>query len=220
MRKKFLMKVVSFSFLAMCSGIMTHEVQAEERPTVVVTTETSTEVTTQESKQESKQDNVDVVVKENLINHHTVPKVVRDHYQKCKRQDEEKARQIRMKKLRAKRLRIKKQRLKKQRELEKSCLGTFLITAYCPCYECSEGYGSRIAWTGAGHKHAIPGHTIAVDKNIIPYGTKVKIEGYGDQIFVAEDCGGCINGMHVDMYMSTHSETINFKKHRKIYVVK
>ena len=37
---------------------------------------------------------------------------------------------------------------------------------------------------------AQPYHTIAVDKNIIPYGTRVKIEGYGDTIFVAEDCGG------------------------------
>lgn len=210
MRNRLLMKVISFSFLAMCSGFMTHTVQAKEQPSVVSSTETSTEVTTQDN----------TVVEESPIDYQEVLKDVTNHYQKCKKEDEEKARQIRLKKLRAKRLRIKRQKLKKQRELEKSCLGTFLITAYCPCYECSEGYGNRIAWTGAGHKYAIPVHTIAVDKNIIPYGTKVKIEGYGDQIFVAEDCGGYINGMHVDMYMSTHSETINFKKHGKIYVVK
>lgn len=36
MRKRFLMKVVSFSFLAMCSGFITHTVKAEERPSVEV----------------------------------------------------------------------------------------------------------------------------------------------------------------------------------------
>lgn len=95
-----------------------------------------------------------------------------------------------------------------------------MITSYCPCYECSEGYGSKIAWNHAGHKFARPYHTIAVDKNIIPYGTRVKIEGYGDTIFVAEDCGGKVKGMHVDVFKSTHSETINVQQHRKIYVVK
>ena len=53
-----------------------------------------------------------------------------------------------------------------------------------------------------------------------PYGTRVKIEGYGDTIFVAEDCGGKVKGMHVDVFKSTHSETINVQQHRKIYVVK
>ena len=110
--------------------------------------------------------------------------------------------------------------MKRKQELEKSSLGIFLITAYCPCYECSEGYGSKIAWNHAGHKFARPYHTIAVDKNIIPYGTRVKIEGYGDTIVVAEDCGGKVKGMHVDVFKSTHSETVNVQQHRKIYVVK
>ena len=212
MRKRFLMKVVSFSFLAMCSGFITHTVKAEERPSVEVST-LSTETTVTENKQDN-------VISNNPINQSVALKDVHEHYQKCKQADEEKTRQIRLEKLRKKRLRIKRQRLKRKQELEKSSLGTFLITAYCPCYECSEGYGSKIAWNHAGHRFARPYHTIAVDKNIIPYGTRVKIEGYGDTIFVAEDCGGKVKGMHVDVFKSTHSETINVQQHRKIYVVK
>lgn len=216
MRKRFLMKVISFSFLAMCSGFMTHTVKAEERPTAEAST-SSTEIIVQTERQEPKHDEV---IRNNPISKSVELKEIDNHYQKCKKADEEKARQIRLKKLRKKRLRIKRQRLKQKQELEKSSLGTFLITAYCPCHECSEGYGSKIAWQRAGHKFARPYHTIAVDKNIIPYGTKVKIEGYGDTIFVAEDCGGKVKGMHVDVFKSTHSETLNVKQHRKIYVVK
>lgn len=202
MRKRFLMKVISFSFLAMCSGFMTHTVKAEERPSVEAST-LSTETTAVENKQDN-------VISNNPISQSVELKDVHEHYQKCKKADEEKARQIRLETLRKKR----------KQELEKSSLGTFLITAYCPCYECSEGYGSKIAWNHAGHKFARPYHTIAVDKNIIPYGTRVKIEGYGDTIFVAEDCGGKVKGMHVDVFKSTHSETVNVQQHRKIYVVK
>ena len=200
MRKRFLMKVISFSFLAMCSGFMTHTVKAEERPSVE-TLNFSTETTVTENKQGN-------VISNNPISQSVELKDVHEHYQKCKQADEEEA------------LRIKRQRLKRKQELEKSSLGTFLITAYCPCYECSEGYGSKIAWNHAGHKFARPYHTIAVDKNIIPYGTRVKIEGYGDTIFVTEDCGGKVKGMHVDVFKSTHSETINVQQHRKISVVK
>ena len=52
MRKRFLMKVISFSFLAMCSGFMTHTVKAEERPSVEAST-LSTETTAVENKQDN-----------------------------------------------------------------------------------------------------------------------------------------------------------------------
>ena len=52
MRKRFLMKVISFSFLAMCSGFMTHTVKAEERHSVEAST-LSTETTAVENKQDN-----------------------------------------------------------------------------------------------------------------------------------------------------------------------
>ncbi|MDY7043623.1 3D domain-containing protein [Virgibacillus sp. M23] len=45
------------------------------------------------------------------------------------------------------------------------------------------------------------GRTIAVDPNVIPYGTKVYIPEFND-VFIAEDTGGAINGNKIDIYMS------------------
>lgn len=77
-------------------------------------------------------------------------------------------------------------------------LGTFRITYYCGCYSCSEGWGNMTA-TG---KRAKEGRTIAVDPKVIPYGTKVSINGH---TYVAEDCGGAIKGNDIDIYLEDHA---------------
>lgn len=82
----------------------------------------------------------------------------------------------------------------------------FLLTAYCPCYECSGGYGDMTA-TG---KRAVEGRTIAVDTNEIEYGTEVYIENIGYRI--AEDCGGLVKGKHIDIYFDSHDEVDAFGK--------
>ena len=82
-------------------------------------------------------------------------------------------------------------------------LGTFKCTAYCGCYDCSEGYGSMTA-TGA---YARANHTIAVDPSVLPYGTKVSVNGV---VYTAEDCGGGVNGNHIDIYFDSHSECERF----------
>jgi 3D (Asp-Asp-Asp) domain-containing protein len=46
------------------------------------------------------------------------------------------------------------------------------------------------------------GRTIAVDPRVIPYGSKVKIPALGNNTYIAEDTGGAIRGMHIDVYMS------------------
>lgn len=79
----------------------------------------------------------------------------------------------------------------------------FKLTAYCPCYECSEGYGDN---TSTGNK-AKEGRTIAVDPKVIPYGTEVEIDG---NMYIAEDCGGWVKGNHIDIYFNTHAETDSF----------
>lgn len=99
---------------------------------------------------------------------------------------------------------------------EGDLLGTFSITGYCKCYECSEGYGGNTS-TGAPAK---ANHTIAVDPDVIPYGTHVKIEGIPNTVFKAEDCGGGINQKDIDIYFDTHQETINWgRQNRKVYFV-
>ncbi|MCL4377096.1 MAG: 3D domain-containing protein [Actinobacteria bacterium] len=51
---------------------------------------------------------------------------------------------------------------------------------------------------------------IAVDPEIIPYGTRVEIKNMG--FFVAEDCGGKIKGNRIDIYFDTIEEAKKFGK--------
>lgn len=79
-------------------------------------------------------------------------------------------------------------------------LGTFRTTGYCPCYQCSEGWGRKTS-TGAT---ARANHTIAVDPKVIPYGARVMING---TVYTAEDRGGGVKGKHIDIFFDTHSQT-------------
>lgn len=89
-----------------------------------------------------------------------------------------------------------------------------LVTAYCPCAECSEGYGHQTS-TGA---IAIEGRTIAVDPDVISYGSEVIIDG---KTYIAEDCGGRINGSHIDIFFENHEDVDNFgKKYMKVRIKK
>ena len=73
--------------------------------------------------------------------------------------------------------------------------GCFLkTTGYCPCRSCSAGWG-RNTCTGAV---ASSQHTIAVDPRVIPYGTRVMINGV---VYIAEDKGGGVKGHHIDIFM-------------------
>ena len=83
-------------------------------------------------------------------------------------------------------------------------LGQFTLTAYCPCYDCNGPWAYGPTATGTMPQ---AGRTIAVDPNVIPYGTRVLING---NVYVAEDCGGAIVGNRIDVYFSTHSECMNF----------
>lgn len=79
-------------------------------------------------------------------------------------------------------------------------LGVFKTTGYCPCYQCSEGWG-RHTCTGA---IASSNHTIAVDPRVIPYGSKIMING---TVYTAEDRGGGVRGNHIDIFYDTHAQT-------------
>ena len=83
------------------------------------------------------------------------------------------------------------------------------LTAYCPCEKCSEGYGRNTA-TG---KTAKANRTAAVDPKVIPYGTKIEIDG---KTYVAEDCGGAVKGYAIDIFFDTHEETERFGRQKKI----
>lgn len=47
---------------------------------------------------------------------------------------------------------------------------------------------------------AVEGKTIAVDPNIIPYGSTVLIDG---KEYLAQDCGGAIKGNKIDVFVES-----------------
>lgn len=77
-------------------------------------------------------------------------------------------------------------------------LGEFKITYYCACEICCD-VETGITATGTP---VVQGETIAVDPRVIPYGTKVIINGH---VFTAEDCGGAIKGNRIDIYVNDHA---------------
>ena len=91
----------------------------------------------------------------------------------------------------------------------------YKLTAYCGCKKCSGKWGTR---TASGKK-AKQGRTIAVDRRKIKLGTKVKIKG---KTYVAEDVGGGVKGKHIDVFFSSHKQTMKFGKKTgvKVYKVK
>lgn len=82
-------------------------------------------------------------------------------------------------------------------------LGTFKLTAYCPCVKCC-GKTNGITSTGVKAKS---NRTVAVDPKKIPYGTVLKING---KTYVAEDCGGAIKDNRIDIFFDTHEEALKF----------
>ena len=82
-------------------------------------------------------------------------------------------------------------------------LGTFTITAYCPCVKCC-GKDDGITATGV---KATAGHTIAVDPDVIPYGTELFIDGF---TYRAEDTGGSVKGKKLDIFFENHLEALEW----------
>ncbi|WP_434309561.1 SH3 domain-containing protein [Hominifimenecus sp. rT4P-3] len=91
-------------------------------------------------------------------------------------------------------------------------LGTFKITAYCPCSKCN---GSNAGQTATGAEME-PGYTIAVDSSVIPLGSRIKIEGK-DGVYCAQDTG--VSGHTIDLLVSSHSKTSDWGvRYREIWI--
>ena len=67
-------------------------------------------------------------------------------------------------------------------------------------------YGDTITSTGV---KPIVGMTIAVDPNVIPYGTRVYVPQL-DKIFIAQDCGSAIKGNRIDIFMNSYDECMEW----------
>lgn len=100
-------------------------------------------------------------------------------------------------------------------EIVTNSLGMFELTAYCSCEQCCGQYalnrpidefGNPIVYTATGAV-AKAGVTIAVDPNVIAYGTVVEINGHN---YIAQDTGGAIVGNRIDVYFDDHNEALQF----------
>lgn len=91
-------------------------------------------------------------------------------------------------------------------------LGPQLITAYT----------SDIAETDATPFTTANGtrvHVGTVAANGLPFGTKLKIEGFGDRIFTVEDRGG--SAFDIDMWMQTKAEAFKWGRRTvNVWIVK
>lgn len=93
-------------------------------------------------------------------------------------------------------------------------------TAYCACPVCTRkpvgDPRSGITATGAV---ARAGRTIATDWKYLPKGTRVRIEGFGDTVFVVEDTFGSVRRPgRIDIFFSSHSAALEFGRRRGVRV--
>jgi 3D (Asp-Asp-Asp) domain-containing protein len=86
-------------------------------------------------------------------------------------------------------------------------------------YEAGDSLSGR-QWGGRTASGSVPkqGRTIAVDRSIIPFGTKVYIPALNATL-IAEDTGSAIKGNRVDIFFGTVSECMNWGRRTiEIYV--
>lgn len=88
--------------------------------------------------------------------------------------------------------------------IERTSLGEFRVTAYCPCSDCCGEWADGITYTGT---IATEKHTIAVDPSVIPLGSIVEINGVE---YVAEDIGGAIKGNRADIFFNSHEDALKW----------
>ena len=82
-------------------------------------------------------------------------------------------------------------------------LGTYTITAYCPCEICCGQWADGITASG---ETATEGVTIAASSEL-EFGTVVRIDGHE---YTVQDRGGAITGNRMDIFMSNHQSALNF----------
>lgn len=73
--------------------------------------------------------------------------------------------------------------------------------------------GRKAVWNPDGYS------TIAVDPKVIPYGTKLFVQGYG--FAIAADTGTAIKGNKIDVYFNTYRQACDWgAKYVKVYILK
>lgn len=96
---------------------------------------------------------------------------------------------------------------------QKEYIGKFLITYYCPCSQCC-GKSNGVTATGVKAK---AGRTVAVNPNMIQYGTKLRV---GNKEYIAEDTGS-LSSNQIDIFVDSHEEALNKGVcYKKVWIIK
>ena len=92
----------------------------------------------------------------------------------------------------------------------------FTATAYCSCKKCCNKDPSS-KWYGitASGRKARWG-TVAVDRRLIAFGSRLRIQGFPKTIFRADDVGGAIKGKHIDVWFPSHRQALEFGRQKLV----
>ncbi|MFN2745803.1 MULTISPECIES: LysM peptidoglycan-binding and 3D domain-containing protein [unclassified Bacillus (in: firmicutes)] len=82
------------------------------------------------------------------------------------------------------------------------------LTVTATAYTANDGGISGITKTGVDLNANQDAKVIAVDPDVIPLGTKVYVEGYGEA--TAEDTGGAINGNKIDVFIPNKQDAMKW----------
>lgn len=105
-----------------------------------------------------------------------------------------------------------------QRPVSKEILAT--VTAYCPCSICCGQFSDGKTSTG---RDAFKTRGVAADPKVIPYGSVVKIPGYGS--FKVDDTGGAMRQatksgrVHIDLRFNSHKQALKFGRKNLVITV-
>ena len=98
-------------------------------------------------------------------------------------------------------------------------LGEYKVTAYCACEECCGEWAEARepgAVKGAAGVELVPGYSVAVDNELFPYGTTLRIDG---KQYEAHDTGGAVKGDTIDIYLADHELAKEYGvQYKKIFV--
>lgn len=110
--------------------------------------------------------------------------------------------------------RIEEQKIIEESKPKTIYMGNFKLTAYCSCKKCCGRWSPEVtgkaSFTESG-TNPKQGRTVAVDKRVIPLGTKILIDG---KEYIAEDTGSAVKGNHIDIYFDSHKEAYRFGTQR------
>ena len=94
--------------------------------------------------------------------------------------------------------------------------GNFKLTFYCPCTSCCGENAQGITASGTV---ATEGRTVSADPSVLPIGTHIYIEGYGE--LVVEDTGSAIKGNVLDIFKNSHEACLQKGvEYRDVYIIK